>query len=212
MDSATTTRSPGFRLIYAGSIYGEQELELFLEGLRTVLRRRPEFQDSLRVEFVGWLSRHNQGIADQAIQSEDLTGILSFVGFRPRKEALRRIASADAGLLILANEPAKGVFVPAKLFDYLALDRQVLAAVPPGEVDELLHNLEWGVVVRPDPEAIAIGIEQIVDAPKPDRHADPDGRFDRRRLAAELAALLDDLVKARPRHEQSVEPDAVADA
>lgn len=186
-----------FLMVYAGSLYGEHELEVFLEGLRRVLHRRPEFRDRLRVEFLGWLSRNNRVIADRASRSEILAGVVSFRGFRPRDEALRRIAAADAGLLIVGDEPGKGLVVPVKLYEYIGLDRQVLAVVPAGDVEDLLHGLDWGVVVRPEPDAIADGIERVMTESRPDRIADPEGRYDRAALAAELATLLDEATKAR---------------
>ena len=179
-----------FRMIYAGSLYGEHELEIFLEGLRRFVERRPEFRPILRVEFLGWLSRSNRDIAERVSRS-DLAGIVSFSGFHPREEALRRVAAADAGLLILCDEPGKGLVLPVKLFEYLGLDRPVLAVVPKGDVEDVLRVLDWGVVVRPDADAIAQGIEQVLTMRPPGRSADPDGRFDRVELARQLAILLD---------------------
>ena len=180
-----------FRIVYAGSLYREKELEVFLEGLRRLLDRRPEFRDRLRVEFVGWLSRANQEVADRAAGADGLAGIVSYRGFRPRDEAIAAVAAADACLLIVGDDPGKGVALPGKLFEYLGLDRQVLAVVPPGDVEQILQQLDWGVVVRPEPDAIARGIEQITSDSRRSDSADPAGRFDRVALSAQLAALLD---------------------
>jgi glycosyltransferase involved in cell wall biosynthesis len=186
-----------FRLVYAGSLYGDVELGLFLDGLHIALEHRPALRQVLRVEFIGWLSRSNQVIADRAARSDGIEGIVSFGGFRPRSDALARVASADACLLILADKPGRDLIIPVKLFEYLGLDRPVLAIVPNGAVKEALADLGWGVVVGPEPNAIARGIEQIVTQPRPTRPADPDGRYERVGLAAELAGLLEGTERMR---------------
>ncbi len=182
-----------FRIVYAGSLYGERELQLFTDGLARALDLWPELGDRLRVDFVGWISGNNQAVAERIARSETLGGIVSFIGFRPRAEALGRIAAADAALLILADEPGKGLFVPGKLYDYIGLDRPILAIVPDGDVRNILDELNWGVVVKPQPEAIAHGIERLVTNKQPAGPADPDGRYDRRAITTRLAALLDDV-------------------
>jgi glycosyltransferase involved in cell wall biosynthesis len=188
-----------FRLIYAGSLYGEHELALFLDGLGRALSRDPSLRGRLRVEFVGWLSGNNQAIADRAVRSDMFAGIVTFEGFLPRNEALRRVASADAALHLLADEPGKGLFVAGKLFDYLGLDRPILAVVPEGDVRQILRELDWGVVADPEPEAIAAGLDRIVSAGPSDRRADPNGRYDRAVQGANLARLLDELIRSGAR-------------
>jgi glycosyltransferase involved in cell wall biosynthesis len=179
-----------FRIVYAGSLYGERELQVFLDGLRVALGRRPELSERLRVEFIGWLSRGNRELAAAASHDVLFRDVLTFTGFRPHDEALRRVAAADAGLLVLMDEPGKHLVLPVKMFDYLGLDRQVLAAVPPGDVDDLLRELGWGIVVRPNPDSIADGLLRVVDSVVDRSIADPAGRYDRLTSTAALASLL----------------------
>lgn len=193
----TQSRHDTFLLVYAGSLYGDHELEVFLEGLRRLLDRRPELREVLRVEFLGWLSGHNQAIAEEAAESAGLSRIVTFRGFLPRDEAMSRVAAADAGLLILGGEPGKGLFVPGKLFDYIGLNLAVLAVVPEGDVEAILQGLDWGVVVRPEPDAIAQGIAEIMTVRPLRSVADPEGRYDRVSLAADLAALLECVAQKR---------------
>ena len=45
---ATSRAADGrFHLVYGGSVYGERELELFLEGLEQLVARRPEVRTRL---------------------------------------------------------------------------------------------------------------------------------------------------------------------
>ena len=84
-------------------------------------------------------------------------------------------------------------FIGAKLYDAIGLDRPVVAMLPPGDAREVLAGLGWGIVCDPEPGSVAEALERFLDAPPPDRPADPDGRYDRATLARRLGSLLDEV-------------------
>ena len=187
-----------FRLTYAGSLHAMSELDLFLDGLELLLKRRPEVRERLRVDFVGWFSAANQTIAERRFPA--LQPVVRQVGFVPRDRAIALQRASDAGLLIISGTGNRGVVATSKIYEYLGLDLPVLAVVPPGEVRQILGGLEWGVVADPTPEAVARGLEEIIALPSPARPADPEGRYERRNLSAKLAGLLDEVTEgAEPR-------------
>lgn len=177
-----------FRLIYAGSVYGDRELVIFLDGVARLLTRRPQLADDLQVEFVGSLSEPNRRLLDE--RRPAFGAVVSHSPHVPRSVALEEIADADAGLLLLADGPGRSMFIGGKLFDYIGLDRPVLAVAPPGDARKVLSDLEWGVVADPTPEGVANGLEEILGYRTPRAHADDSDRFARRQLAADLAAVL----------------------
>jgi glycosyltransferase involved in cell wall biosynthesis len=186
-----STGSAEFRLVFAGSLYGEQELELFLDGLGLLLERQPELRERLRVDFIGWFSQHNERIAARRLPT--LAPVVRHLGFRPKSETIARELEADAGLILLADGPSRGAVVAAKTYEYLGLDLPILAVAPPGALRDMLAELEWGVAADPTPEGVAEGISRIVEvAPQlAGRTADPDRRYERRAQSARLAGLLD---------------------
>lgn len=187
--ASPATRAAGpFRLVYAGSVYGEQELRIFLDGLELAAEQRADLRDRLRVEFVGWMTVPNQALA--ARRTGPLRPMLSVAGLVPRAEALARVRSADASLLLLADGPDRDLFVGAKLFEAIGLDRQVLAMAPAGDTREILTELDWGVVADPEPSAVADALIRLLDAAPPSRRADPTGRYERSRLVGRLAEVL----------------------
>ena len=184
---------PGPRtLIYAGSIYGERELSVFLDGVALALHREPSLRDRLRVQFVGMLNPRNREVADARL--DELAPIVSFLGLRPRPEVIAMERAAHAGLILIADDPGRDADVNAKLYEYIGLDLPVLAVAPPGETRSTLEELAWGIGVDPNPEAIADGILSMVALPPPNRDADPEGRYERRALTARLAGILNDVV------------------
>jgi glycosyltransferase involved in cell wall biosynthesis len=180
-----------FRLIYAGTVYGEHELEIFLDGLELLLARRPDLREHLEVEYIGWLTLHNVEVAARYDTPERLGSVVRYTGFLPHHEALARMARADALFHVLADEPNKWRVASGKLTEYVGLDRQVIAFVPEGSARDLLRELDWGIVADPTPSGVADGIERLLRTPRPNRSADPEGRYDRVNLARRLAAVLD---------------------
>ena len=177
-----------FRLVYAGSVYGEHELRIFLDGLAQALERRPDLAHRLRVEFIGWMSIPNWRLAHE--RQASLGPVLKLAGFMAHAETLARVRAADAALTIIAAGPGRDVIIGSKLFEYIGLDRPVLAIVPPGDARLLLAELDWGVVADPEPGSVADALIRLVGAPSPSRRADPTGRYERSRLAARLAKVL----------------------
>jgi glycosyltransferase involved in cell wall biosynthesis len=192
-----TAQEGRFHLAYGGSLYGERELELFLDGLELLVARRPVVRDRLTVEFIGWLSLHNQAVAGRYAAPGRLGPMLDFAGFLPHREAVARLAAADALLQVIGDDPGKGQIQGGKLMEYVGLDRPILAVVPEGDARALLRELDWGIVADPTPEGVADGIERLLAAPRPTRPADPEGRYDRANLTRRLADLLDEVVAER---------------
>ena len=189
-----------FHLIYGGSIYGDHELEVFLEGLELLVSRRPEVRDRLLVEFIGRLNVHNRAVAAACSSSPTIGQMVRFTGYLAHSEAMKRQAAADALLQIVADGPAKSQIHGGKLMEYLGQDKQILAVVPQGVAREVLRDLGWGIIADPPAEGVADGIERLLAAPPVTGRADPEGRYDRVNQAAQLAAILDEVVaeSARP--------------
>src|SRR5207253_11440751 len=79
-------------------------------------------------------------------------GQLEPIPYAPRRRSLELQRASEALLLLIpaAGGRGKGV-LSGKVFEYLAADRPILAAVPPeGAAAELIRDAGAGVVVAPD--------------------------------------------------------------
>jgi glycosyltransferase involved in cell wall biosynthesis len=114
------------------------------------------------------------------------------------EDAVERIAAADATLVTQARGAGDATAVAAKVYEYLALGRPVLATTDGGATEALLRRLGAdGLTARlDDPESIDRALARLaagdVPAPVPPERL---RRYDRRVIAAEMAALLDSLVE-----------------
>jgi glycosyltransferase involved in cell wall biosynthesis len=134
------------------------------------------------------------------------TGLGRSVEFLPRvayDEALRELAKADLLLLLQASEDTTSL-VPAKLYEYLRAMRPVLALVLPGATTEVLAQTGGGWVANPRNDAELDGTTAEIFAHWQSgslrrRHARLEAlqQFDRRRLTGRLAAIFDEVTRAR---------------
>ena len=183
-----------FRIVFAGSLYREDELDIFLSGVERLVSRRPDIRQRLAVEFVGRVNDANAAVA--ASHAPAIGDIVRYRGFVPRREALAWMASAQALLQLMPAGAGSGVFVGGKLLEYLAFDRPILAVMPDGEGRRLVDSLPGGRTSTLDPDRVADALEALIDDPSPGGSPDPTGRYDRINLTAELAGVLDAVVAA----------------
>jgi glycosyltransferase involved in cell wall biosynthesis len=180
-----------FRIVFAGSLYRDHELDAFLSGLEVLLARRPDLRARLAVEFVGRINEANVAVARR--HAGRLRDLVTFRGFVPRRQALAWLASADALLHLMPPDPGASGIIGAKVLEYLAFDRPILAVVPNGDGRRLVEGIPGARTAAVEPQSISIALESLVDDPLVAGRADPAGRYDRANLAGELARVLDEV-------------------
>jgi glycosyltransferase involved in cell wall biosynthesis len=136
--------TPGdrFRITHTGSFFGKRNPRPFLialkeSGLENVVAR-----------FVGELTTRDREWAE-GLELGDRLELLPFVS---RRRSLAYQRDSEALLMLLPEAGERGAPVlPGKIFEYLAAERPILAAVPPaGAAANLIREAGAGVVVAPD--------------------------------------------------------------
>jgi glycosyltransferase involved in cell wall biosynthesis len=190
-DGLEYRRGERFRITHTGSFFGRRNPRAFLEALaRTDGHVVARFVGGLPPRHRAWVAEHGLG---------DRVEVLDFV---PRAEALALQRDSEANLLLVPEAEGRGrAVLTAKVFEYLAAERPILAVVPPdGHAAELMRETGAGVVVPPDDvDAIA---EALADLERRWREGTLDGspltpelraRLDRRAGAERLAGILRDV-------------------
>ena len=182
--------SPGerFRLTHTGSFYGERDPRPVLaavasSGLDVTMRFAGDFRPRDRAEA------ERLGLGDRL----ELLGYVS----SPRIHELQR--ASEALLLLIPNAGGRGRgVIPAKLFEYLAARRPILAAVPAdGEAAGILREAGTGSIVDVDDvgairEALGAMVERFDRGclDPPDLSPELKERLSREARVTELEALL----------------------
>jgi glycosyltransferase involved in cell wall biosynthesis len=185
-------RSDRFRITHAGSFFGKRTPRPFLQalaasGLHDVVAR-----------FVGDFRSPDREWAD-ALGLGDRLELHPYV---PRRRALALQRDSEALLLLIPEAAGRGRGVlSGKVFEYLAAERPILAAVPPdGAAASLLRETGAGVVAPPDDvDAIRDALASLVARWRAGQlDGTPLSSADRERLSRaarveELAELLRNL-------------------
>ena len=142
-----TSRSAGpMRFVYAGCLYAGRDPFPFLRALAKLIAEGRVQAADVHVEFIGDCETAN-GISIRHVAAE--LGLSDVVSISPPvsyPEALRRLSAADVLLLFAQNQPDQ---IPAKVYEYLHLNRFILAFTD-GASARLLSEIGSGRVVGPE--------------------------------------------------------------
>ncbi len=123
------------------------------------------------------------------------------MGYLPHQQALSHLIAADLLLLIPSHGTGSELFVPAKLYEYLACKKPIFCLADPGDCADLIHRAHSGVIVPPT------DIDKIIDQFVSLFHLWQNGQlsiepdlsfiqtFERRHLTGQLAGILDELIE-----------------
>jgi glycosyltransferase involved in cell wall biosynthesis len=187
-DCLSYRTSARFRITHTGSFFGQRSPRPFLEALAgSDLDVIARFVGDFRAADRDWA---------QALQLGDKLELLPFLT-HPQTLAMQR--DSEALLLLLPEIGPRGKDIPSgKLYEYIAAQRPILAAVPPdGAAADLIRESGLGVVVAPDDvEAIRGALDTLVQRWKQGKLTDtsvPDStkaKLSRRARTEELARFL----------------------
>ena len=171
---------------YTGGFYGERTPEYFVKALSNIKDKLP---DNVEFHFVGnydyetlqWLQKVPKRIKiiDQVTHLKSIQYLLE----------------SDFLMIFIAKRNSE-IVIPAKLFEYLATAKPILAMVPTkGEVANIVNNEKVGLVCAPDDiNKIEKNIlELIKNREQFVIKKDAFGRFSRKNLTLKLSELLNEI-------------------
>jgi glycosyltransferase involved in cell wall biosynthesis len=145
-DFAGLEYTPGdrFRITHTGSFFGQRNPRAFLSALAS------SGLDDVVARFVGDF----RSVDREWVQELDLDDRLELLDYLPHRRALELQRDSEANLLLLPEAAGRGKVVPSgKIFEYLAAERPILAAVPTdGAAAKLVRETGAGIVVGPEDE------------------------------------------------------------
>jgi hypothetical protein len=132
-----------FTITYTGNLYpGKQSPEPLFAALGDLITDGSMDAGDIEVRFYG----PEAGWIDKQAERYGLTGIVRQFGMVPREIALNKQRESQLLLLLKWNDPKQWGLYTAKIFEYLAARRPVLAVGGfPDVVDHLLDETKAGV-------------------------------------------------------------------
>jgi hypothetical protein len=172
---------PGVEILTRSHVY-------LVEAIAGLVAAEPSLAGRIELHLAGELTEADRAVAERH----------SFVrtpGLLPHVETVKLMRSADLLFLPMHDLPAgtRAGLIPYKTYEYLAAERPILAAVPDGDVRDMLAPLEHVRLVRPsDVAGMTAALRAQIDAGLPARvEATAARRYERGRCVAGIAAVLD---------------------
>lgn len=198
-ESATTpNRDPGgrLRLVYTGTLWNLTSIAPLRAALELLAVRRPELPRRTDLVVLG------RKTPEQTAELEAIAATGATVDSReyaPHAVALDTMREADVLLLLLSDVPGAERVAPAKLFEYMAIARPMLAITPDGETAAIVRGIQPGAwCAAGDATGIAGWLESYFEHPAhrtaPRDYSSRIAPFERSYLAGQLASLLDRVV------------------
>ena len=178
------------RLLFAGTLYGKQDLTPLLRALAQGRREGWLSPERLEINFIGRLS-------DRAALEADRFGVADFVTTSepiPRDQLLRLMVDADALLLPSLHDTDRNA-LPMKLFEYIGAKRPIIV-FGPGEHLAASLVAEHGLgLVLPDEAGLQRCLHDLLSGENVLRAGNEQERaqFSRDTTLATLASVVAEL-------------------
>jgi glycosyltransferase involved in cell wall biosynthesis len=168
---------------------------VLLEAIERLRASEPELGERIEVHLAGELTAGDRAVAEGH-------PFVRMPGLLPHRETVGLMRSADLLFLPMYDLPRgrRAGLVPYKTYEYLAAERPILAAVPDGDVRDLLARVRHASLCRPsDVRGMAEAIRRAVAGGRVERVEDGIAspalqHLERRRTVARIATVLDDVL------------------
>ena len=197
-------RSGPLTLVHTGWFYGTRSPVVLLEAVELLLSRRPGLARSELPTFrlLGpFLPKEDRAAFLEGTRQAGLQHLFRVEELGPWDEALRAVRAADVALLV-THATGTETAIPAKMFEYIALGRPILALTDDPLVLEMMKqgNLGWRVP-RNDVGALADLLGWMVDHPEAVRSMSTGGlslsRYDAQPQLERLEDVFHEVLAAR---------------
>lgn len=183
-------------LAHIGALYAGRKPDVIVDSLSRLIRSGNLDPSGVKLDFIG---PYDPSLAIGTGTSGELMnmGVMECPGTKlPREDANRRMAEADWLLLLDLNHIGATLQIPAKVFDYVRVERPILAFSGSGSPTERLLGQTGLRHECLDPELPSDEIDRRVlaflNSPAPAGELSPEFRhkFEARQQVAELARLI----------------------
>jgi len=143
-------------IFHMGTLYGSRNLDFCFKALDSLYFRRLDLKGKVLVSNMG--SVHLATLPEYLLR-EDFQDLKR----RPREAAVQRAALADILLLVQHTDERSAETIPYKTYDYLNLDKPVLALGNSPELRQLVEQTGGFFAQNSDVRAIEDALEKAID-------------------------------------------------
>ncbi|NIU02070.1 MAG: glycosyltransferase [Nitrosopumilaceae archaeon] len=143
-----------FTITHTGSFYRRRNPKNFLKAVKILLDKGLILPDKVVINFIGSMSINDAGL-NELFDDPLLKKIIHQESWVPHKQAIEYLWQSD---VLLVVQPGTYLQIPAKLYEYVALQKPIIAlAEENGAVGNIIRREGWGETINND------NIEKIGD-------------------------------------------------
>jgi len=182
--------------LYTGMFYDAQQPDTFLKAFASVMNHHPEYRDRVTARFVGLFSdRAKKLVSRLGIESN-----VQILGYKSHSESVLELRNCDVAWMTIGDQPGGEMISTGKLFEYMGSEKPILALIPEGEARSILEPYNASFICSPSDEMTAAElitrlIQDWQSGSLPRGNRTYRKRFDRKKLAAEVASIFDGVVQ-----------------
>lgn len=134
---------------YTGIFYQKRNPRLFLQAIAQLIEAGDLQRDEILIRFAGVFDYPGYSENQDAVRELGLQDNVEVLGYLPHQDSLSLLKSSDVLLLINDTAPGSEAYIPGKLYEYLAVERPILAFSLSGETSDIIERFQLGKVVPP---------------------------------------------------------------
>lgn len=136
--SGEPTQQDKFRLVYTGLLNEKREPRMLWQVLEEMCRTMPGFSEKFEMQLVGNIS---EPVVENLTHYPEVYRRTEILPYQKHAEVFKLLQQAGVLLLLIDNDPAARVIIPAKLFEYLAARRPVIyIGAPQNDAGKILEQ------------------------------------------------------------------------
>ena len=181
-----------FTMSYLGTFYWTRTPAPLLAALAELVRAGVVPRAVLRVNFIGTVRDAEGESVEELVRGYGLEGCVAIRGVVPYEQSL--VEMKKSAVLVLMAPEVQYYGIPAKTFEYIAIERPILCLGDRGATADLIRRSGSGIVVDPSNIAeIKSAVEELYGAwcdGRPMTTAFDKTVFERSKLTRELIHIL----------------------
>jgi glycosyltransferase involved in cell wall biosynthesis len=181
-----------FTLVHSGTMGPSRNPAKFWSALKRFVDLEADRQKRFTIRLIGRIDH----TVKKAVDAHGLSGIMDYISYVPHNELIKELSKADAFLLIVNQAKNAKAILTGKVFEYLALEKPILAIGPEdSDIHNLLVSTNSGMVRNWDDEdGIVDAIRILTDQKTEGFTFDGRSKYERKNLTQDLSNLLTEVV------------------
>ena len=181
------------RVSHVGTLYVHRNPEPFFGALNGLLNKGLIRKEDIEIDLIGNCTFYNGVSVQELIDKYELSSTVRLLGTMPFRKCIESQVDSDALLLFAQGQPA---MIPAKVFEYIKINKPILALTESGETKRILEDFENAFIADGNKVSdIAEKFLQLVVALKNGKNSlgppEKMRQYDRRNLTETFAGYID---------------------